>query len=138
MQQEPAGLSHMNTKAKWASVLVVIAGMMGLAGVMTAAAGTHLAAGDTARIAADFLLIHAAVILAASNSVQAGWSGTAMLMAASVLALGASVFGADLALASLGGIRPFPLAAPLGGFGMIAGWLLVMVAGCRQFFGTRG
>ncbi len=124
----------MTSTVKWASVLVVVAGLMGSAGVAIAAAGVHLAGGDSARIAAEFLLIHAAVILAASGSVQSGSAGTGMLIAAGVLALSASLFSADLALAALGGLRPLPVAAPVGGFGMIAGWLLFVVAGCRRFF----
>lgn len=122
---------------RWASVLVAIAGLMGSAGVVIAAAGAHLGGGDMARTAADFLLIHAALLLAASAWVRVGAGGSGVLIAALVLAASTCVFSADLALAALGGERPLPLAAPVGGFGMIVGWLLLALAGVRGFVRTQ-
>ena len=119
---------------RWTSALVVTAGLMGSAGVAIAAAGAHLGGGDPARMAAEFLLIHAGVVLAATSSAVSGSEQTGLLVAATVLALSTSLFSADLALAALGGLRPLPLAAPVGGFGMIAGWLLLVVDGCRRLF----
>jgi uncharacterized membrane protein YgdD (TMEM256/DUF423 family) len=46
-----------------------------------------------------------------------------------ILAAGALVFTADLAVRHLWGPQLFPYAAPAGGTAMIAGWLLIAIAG---------
>ena len=108
----------------WPMVFTACSGVLGGAGVIVAAAGTHLAGGDLARIAADFLMIHAAVILAASV-LAALRQGTDVLLgwALGFLTVGSVLFSGELALASLAGLRPIPLAAPVGGSCLILGWL---------------
>lgn len=106
---------------------------MGCAGVAVAAAGAHLQGGDTARIAAEFLLVHGAAVFAMASVDGSRRGQVGVLLAAGVLAVSASLFGADLALASLAGLRPLPAAAPIGGVGMVLGWLLLALAGFRQF-----
>ena len=51
------------------------------------------------------------------------------LLAGSLLALGAILFGGDIALRALAGIRLFPMAAPAGGMILIAGWLALAAGG---------
>lgn len=119
-----------DTKAtrRWRFALCLVAALMGAAGVALAAAGSHRGGGEDVRIASEFLLIHATVVigvaaLAASTSRPRAW-----LVAASVLELGSILFSGDLAMIGLASLRPFPLAAPVGGFGMILGWLLIAYA----------
>ncbi len=127
----------MKRAAAWSRLLVPVAGLMGLSGVAIAAAGAHLAGGDLARTAAEFLLIHAAVVLALVSSEKSSSQEPGLLAAAGILAFGASLFGFDLAFAAFKNIRPLPFAAPVGGFGMLIGWLLVVVIGARACFRQR-
>ncbi len=124
----------MKRATAWSTLLVSIAGLMGLSGVAIAAAGAHLAGGDLARTSAEFLLTHAAVVLALAGTGRPAAEEPGLLAAAGVLAFGASLFGFDLAFAAFKGIRPLPFAAPVGGFGMIIGWLLIVVIGGRGYF----
>ncbi len=107
----------------WKDVLLVFAGLMGTAGVALAAAGAHMG-GDNVATAATFLLIHAAAITALALH-----GGSFLFMiAATLLALGSCLFSADLAARAFAGWRLFPMAAPAGGLGMIAGWVALSVA----------
>lgn len=105
-------------------VLLVAAGICGALGVATAARASHTA-DDNLGIAANFLLLHAPVLIGLSlmavNRVAIG--------AGLVLILGLLLFAGDLAARSLLGAPLFPLAAPFGGGALIVGWLLVAVAG---------
>jgi uncharacterized membrane protein YgdD (TMEM256/DUF423 family) len=47
----------------------------------------------------------------------------------SALAVGTILFSGDLALLSIWGLKPIPLAAPTGGMGMILGWLWLAATG---------
>lgn len=100
--------------------LLAAAGLCGALGVMLAAAGSHRADGNLST-AGNFLLFHAPALIGLSLLAGrrlakiAGW----VLIAALVL------FAGDLTSLSLLGHSAFPLAAPLGGVGLIVGWLLV-------------
>lgn len=107
----------------WNTALLVAGGLMGASGVALAAAGAH-AGGANLSTAATFLLIHAAAVTAIS--LQTG--NTIFLIAATLLAAGACLFAGDLAVRFWGAARLFPMAAPAGGLGMIAGWLCVSLA----------
>ncbi len=103
--------------------LLTLAGLAGAAGVALAASGSH---GDSALLttAANFLLFHAPVLLGLSllrANRLAGFAGY-------VLALALALFAGDLAVRGLAGHTLFPFAAPLGGIGLIAGWLLVTLS----------
>lgn len=99
---------------------LALAGLLGALGVATAAYASH--AGETnLAIAANFLLFHAPAFIALSLVPRtrlvaiAGW----------VLLVGLALFAGDLATRSLAGSALFPMAAPVGGGGLILGWLLV-------------
>jgi uncharacterized membrane protein YgdD (TMEM256/DUF423 family) len=111
----------------WAQVLIVLAGLAGAAGVAAAAAASHGAAGPDLSIAAQFLMIHAAVVaaIALSSFEPRG----AFLTAASMIFVGLALFSGDLAVRAYGGTRLFPMAAPTGGSLLILGWLALAVAG---------
>lgn len=114
------------------SILGAIAGLMGAAGVGLSAAASHLGGGDLLKVAADFLLIHAAAVIGA-----AAWGGRnrpsrLMLSAASLLALGPSLFALDLSLRVLADLHPVPMMAPTGGSLSILGWLVLSAAALRS------
>jgi uncharacterized membrane protein YgdD (TMEM256/DUF423 family) len=114
--------ANRTTSRGFRPLILLVAGLMGAAGVALAAAATHL---DDARLlggASAMCLAHAPALIALSTG--AGFLRTAML-AAAVLGLGTMVFAGDLVARHFLGNGLFPMAAPLGGIGMIAGWLLV-------------
>lgn len=113
----------------WNNALLVLAGLMGASGVALAAAGAHAAAANLAT-AATFLLIHAAVVTALA--LHGG--GGQFIVAATLLAAGACLFAGDLAVRAWGASRLFPMAAPAGGLGMIAGWICLSVAALAGAF----
>jgi len=104
---------------------------MGAAGVILAALAAHKAQG--VEQAALMLLVHAPAIIAAGVATQAGLlNRTLAHLAATGLALCAMLFSADIALLTLAGVRLFPMAAPIGGFVMIAAWLTLAAAALRR------
>ena len=99
---------------------LALAGLLGAAGVAIAAAASH--SGDTnLGIVANFLLFHATALIGLSL-VPRTRLGT---IAGYVLIVGLAIFCGDLAMRSLAGNSLFPMAAPIGGGGLILGWLLV-------------
>ncbi|MFN3890717.1 MAG: DUF423 domain-containing protein [Beijerinckiaceae bacterium] len=113
----------------WNSALLFVAGLMGASGVALAAAGAH-AGGANLATAATFLLIHAAAITA----IALHGAGLYFLLAGTLLAAGACLFAGDLAVRAWGAARLFPMAAPGGGLGMIAGWLCLALAALAAAF----
>jgi uncharacterized membrane protein YgdD (TMEM256/DUF423 family) len=102
---------------------LALAGILGALGVATAAAASH--GGDTnLATAANFLLFHAPALLGLSLVPRSRLVATAGY----VLVAGLAVFCGDLATRSLAGQALFPMAAPIGGGGLILGWLLVAVS----------
>jgi len=110
--------------------LIVVAGLMGAAGIVLAALGAH--GGDLPRLvtASSMLLFHAPVILAVvllrdRQMVQRHVA----IVAAAGYAIGAVLFAADLAARDLAGHALFPMAAPTGGTILIGAWTLLAFAG---------
>lgn len=106
------------------TILLVLAGLMGAAGIMLAAAGAHAAPGAGLESAASMLLFHAVAIIGGAALVQQGmlWRPlTFVVLAAWVV--GAVLFSSDIVLRAFAGHRLFPMAAPSGGFVLILGWL---------------
>jgi uncharacterized membrane protein YgdD (TMEM256/DUF423 family) len=110
-------------------ILLVLAGLMGAAGVVLAAASAHVAPGSGLDSAAYMLLFHAVAVIAGVALLQHGllWRPLSLLVLAA-WALGASLFAGDLAMRAFAGHRLFPFAAPSGGTILIAAWLTF--AGC--------
>lgn len=107
-----------------ARLLVVIAGLFGALGVAAAARASH-AGDDNLGIAANFLLLHAPVLIGLSLLA----ASRVALAAGVVIAVGVALFAGDLAMRSYTGNPLFPMAAPIGGGAMILGWVLVIVTG---------
>ena len=103
--------------------LTALAGVLGAAGVALAARATHAAESEL-QIAANFLLLHAPVLLGISLLK----ANRLTQIAGFVLVAGLLLFCGDLAMRSEAGTPLFRLAAPVGGVGLIAGWLLLAVS----------
>jgi len=115
-------------------VLVILAGLMGAAGVMLAAASAHLVHGGGLETASSMLLFHAPAVLATALLVERSIvHGKIGMLAAFGFVIAATLFAGDLSMRQFVGHRLFPFAAPLGGTLLIAGWLaLALSAGWRR------
>lgn len=102
---------------------LALAGLLGALGVATAAYASHGGASNLG-IAANFLLFHAPAFIGLSLVPRS----RLVTIAGYVLLAGLVLFAGDLATRSLAGHALFPMAAPLGGGGLILGWLLVAVS----------
>jgi uncharacterized membrane protein YgdD (TMEM256/DUF423 family) len=111
------------------TIALILAGLMGAAGIVLAAAGAHAAAGAGLDSAAYMLLFHVAAVIGAAALVQQGmvWRPPAMLALAAWI-VGALLFAGDLGLRAFAGHRLFVMAAPSGGIILIAGWLAFAAA----------
>ena len=122
--EAPRTASSRGLTSGWPLAFLGFAGLLGSAGVGVGAAGAHGGGGDLARLSSEFLLIHATAVMAGSGIALALGRTSALLVAAlGLLCIGAILFGGELAFAALLDWRPFPLAAPTGGFCLILGWL---------------
>jgi uncharacterized membrane protein YgdD (TMEM256/DUF423 family) len=106
-----------------------LAGGMGGAGVALAAAAAHGGGGDFGRLAAQFLILHAAATLGIGAHARGASArrATRLLICGATMGLGALLFCADLALVGFKGVRLFPFAAPMGGSLMILSWAALAV-----------
>lgn len=112
------------------TLLIVLAGLMGAAGVVLLAASAHAVPGAGLDSAGHMLLFHAAAVLGGAAALQAGLAWRPLgLIALAGLVLGAALFSGDLALRAFAGHRLFPMAAPTGGTVLIGSWLLLAAAG---------
>lgn len=111
------------------AVLILLAGLMGAAGIMLAAAGAHAATGAGLDGAGYILLFHATAVLGGAALLRDGlfWRPL-LLLALAGWVLGAALFSGDVALRAFAGHRLFPMAAPTGGIILIAAWLALAAA----------
>lgn len=110
-------------------VLLALGALAGLLGVAASAAAAHVSGADSLKTAAQFLLFHAPAILGLVALAASGATHRILTrLAAGALVLGLALFSGDLALRALHGTPLFPMAAPSGGFALMAGWLMAMVA----------
>lgn len=106
------------------------AGILGIAGVASAAMSAH--AGSDSRLmgaAALICLAHAPALLALGLS---GRREVLLRLSALLLFVGATLFASDMALREFGHDRLFAMAAPSGGIAMMAGWLAAAGAAFRR------
>ena len=106
-------------------ILTVLAGLLGAAGVAGSAIAAHGGYGETLNTASLFALIHAALVMALTRGVPTRLS----TLAGALVMAGALLFCGDLALRDMAQRALFPMAAPLGGFLMIGGWLVSTLSG---------
>ena len=113
----------------WPRLLLACAGLFGACGVGAAAVAAHLTSGTSLAIAADFLMIHAAALVAlASLAASLDRGRIPLLVGASAIGLGTFLFSGDLGLRALMEIKLLGGSAPFGGTLMIAGWLMVAIS----------
>jgi uncharacterized membrane protein YgdD (TMEM256/DUF423 family) len=110
-------------------ILIALAGVMGAAGIMLAAAGAHGKPGAGLDSAGYLLLIHAAAVMAGVAAARQG----VILRPLGLVVLwgfvaGAGLFAADVAARAYLGSRLFPFAAPAGGSILILAWLALIAA----------
>jgi uncharacterized membrane protein YgdD (TMEM256/DUF423 family) len=110
-------------------ILVILAGLMGAAGIALAAASAHQPDATRLASASSMLLFHATAVLATVLlterrilHIQLGF------VAAFGFVLAAALFAGDLTLRQYAGHALFPMAAPTGGTLLIVSWLLLAVA----------
>lgn len=108
---------------KFDRFLFAAGALCGAAGVALSAAASHGGSTNVAT-AANFLLFHAPALLALSLVAQ----GRVVRAGAIVLLVAVLLFAGDLLARDYLDQRLFPFAAPIGGTGMILGWL-VLAAG---------
>jgi uncharacterized membrane protein YgdD (TMEM256/DUF423 family) len=110
--------------------LVVLASLMGAAGVALAAAAAHLAHdGGGLEAASSMLLFHASATLAAALLVERGLvHGKIGALAAFGFVVAAALFAGDLSMRQFADHRLFPFAAPIGGTLLIASWLVLALS----------
>ena len=110
-------------------ILLVLAGLMGAAGIALTAAGAHGKPGAGLDSAGYLLLIHAVAVLAAAALMRAGVFYRPLALAGLWgFVAGSALFAADVAARAYAGGKLFPFAAPAGGMIMIAGWLVLTVS----------
>ncbi|HEU5018205.1 MAG TPA: DUF423 domain-containing protein [Pseudolabrys sp.] len=111
------------------ATLIALAGLMGAAGIILAAAGAHGKPGTGLDNAGYLLLIHAAaivaVVVAAQQHVILRPLGLVVLWG---FIVGAGLFAADVSARAYFGGRLFPYAAPTGGTIMMLSWLALVAA----------
>ena len=90
------------------SLLVILAGLLGAAGVILAAAGAHAAPNAGLDGAAYLLLFHAAAVLGGTALAQQGllWRPLALVVLIGWIA-GAALFAGDITLRAFAGHRLF-------------------------------
>jgi uncharacterized membrane protein YgdD (TMEM256/DUF423 family) len=110
-------------------LLIAIAGAMGAAGIVLAAAGAHGKPGAGLDGAGYLLLIHAVVALACVVAARQGLVLRPLgIIVVCGFIIGAVLFAADVSARAWLGGRLFPFAAPAGGLIMIASWLGLIAA----------
>ncbi len=119
--------------------LLVLAGLMGAAGMVLAAAAAHAAPGASLDSAAYMLLFHAIAVIAGVALLQRGllWRPLFLLVLAAWV-LGAALFAGDLAMRAFASHRLFPYAAPSGGTILIAAWVTFAGAAICALFRKSG
>ena len=111
------------------TILLILAGLMGAAGVVLAAAGAHAAPHAGLASAAYLLLFHATAVLGGSALTHQGLLWRPLALAAAIgWIVGTVLFAGDVSARAFIGHRLFPFAAPAGGTILIAAWLALAAA----------
>jgi uncharacterized membrane protein YgdD (TMEM256/DUF423 family) len=109
--------------------LVVVAAIMGAAGVILAAASAHQADATRLGAASSMLLFHATAVLGVVALAERGVIRVGIgILAAFGFVVAACLFAGDLTLRQYAGHAFFPMAAPTGGTLLISSWLLLALA----------
>jgi uncharacterized membrane protein YgdD (TMEM256/DUF423 family) len=105
-------------------LILALAALWGMAGVIMLAAGSHPPQTGNLAVGGQFLLFHAAAVIAIlSTTVVSGWR-RALPMA--LMLTGSGVFALEIILHATTGVI-VPGMAPIGGSLVILGWLVLAV-----------
>ena len=108
---------------------MLLAALMGAAGVVLAAMAAHSGVGASLGGASQMLLFHALAVLCACALAAVGRaSGRLVPLATFGWIIGAALFAGDVSLRAFTGHRLFPMAAPTGGTLLIVAWLVFALA----------
>jgi uncharacterized membrane protein YgdD (TMEM256/DUF423 family) len=108
---------------------LLIAALMGAAGVALWATAAHRPGAASLVTAAQFLLFHASAIIAVTACRKQGLLNNRMAsLGISALILGCLLFSGDIAMRSFMQNPLFAMAAPLGGSLTILGWFVIGIA----------
>jgi uncharacterized membrane protein YgdD (TMEM256/DUF423 family) len=131
--------AHLPFPAVWRAAVLVVAGLYGAAGVILAAVAAHLQGGSALVTAADFLMVHATLVVALAALSGQVFSPRSWLMLATMVLVGVTFFSGDIALTALASRRLFPMAAPTGGVLLIGCWLAMSVLAVTELVrGLKG
>jgi uncharacterized membrane protein YgdD (TMEM256/DUF423 family) len=110
-------------------ILVILAAVMGVDGVMLAAASAHQADATRLAAASSMLLFHATAVLAVVALAERGVIDARIGIAAAFgFFVAAALFAGDLSLRQYAGHGLFPMAAPSGGTLLIVSLLGLALA----------
>jgi uncharacterized membrane protein YgdD (TMEM256/DUF423 family) len=108
---------------------VVLAGLMGAAGVALAAAAAHQPDATRLASASSMLLFHASAAIGAALLTGHGIARRPLGLTATYgFVVGAALFAGDLAMRQYAGHGLFTMAAPTGGTLLILSWLVLAIA----------
>ena len=108
---------------------VVLAGLMGTAGVALAAASAHQPDASRLASASSMLLFHASAVIGAALLTGHGIARRGFGLTATFgFIAGAALFASDLVLRQYAGHGLFTMAAPTGGTLLILSWLVLAIA----------
>lgn len=113
----------------WMRIAVCLAGLMGAAGMVLAAAAAHAGGAERLGPASTMLLFHACAVLGATALAERNILNR-RLGAAAVFAfiLGTALFSGDLSMRHYFSRALFAMAAPAGGTLLIVAWLMLALA----------
>jgi uncharacterized membrane protein YgdD (TMEM256/DUF423 family) len=110
-------------------ILIILAGVMGVDGVILAAASAHQPDATRLAAASSMLLFHATAVLGAVALAERGLIHVRIgIVAAWGFVVAAALFAGDLTLRQYAGHSLFPMAAPTGGTLLILSWLALAVS----------
>ena len=108
---------------------VVLAGLMGAAGVLLAASAAHQPDATRLASASSMLLFHASAVVGAALLTGHGIARRGLGLSATFgFIVGAALFAGDLAARQYAGHGLFTMAAPTGGTLLILSWLTLAIA----------
>jgi uncharacterized membrane protein YgdD (TMEM256/DUF423 family) len=114
-------------------LLAAVAALLGAAGVVSAAAGSHTSADPRIATLSQMLMIHAAAALGVLGVGRGSPLPSGFAAAAALMLAGVALFAGDLAARVHLGGRLFPFAAPIGGSLMIGGWVVTAAVAAFAF-----
>ena len=110
-------------------ILIILAGVMGVDGVLLAAASAHQPDATRLASASSMLLFHATAVIGAVALIERGVIHLQIGLAAAIgFAVASALFAGDLTIRQYAGHGLFPMAAPTGGTLLIISWLALAVS----------